>query len=101
MRDGKLTVDEIADALKVIENEQIEIHRVINKLSWRRVVLIPTSLSISALAFDAVLMLLPSIYDLVLLTISVALVLGGLFHLLSSLRLIEKTTVRPGLSVEG
>lgn len=101
MRDGKLTVDEIADALKVIENEQIEIHRVINKLSWRRVVLIPTSLSISALAFDAVLMLLPSIYDLVLLTISVVLVLGGLFHLLSSLRLIEKTTVRPGLSVEG
>jgi hypothetical protein len=101
MKDASVTLDELEDQLKSIENEQTEIRRVISRLSWSRVVLMPTSLSLVALALDAVLMLLSSMYDSLLLAISIALVVGGLFHLLLSLRLIEQTAVRPGLSVEG
>jgi len=101
MKDASVTLDEVADQLKAIENEQTDIRRVIRRLSWSRVVMVPTVTSLLALALDGILMVLSNVYDILLLITSVALLSGGLVHLLLSLRLIERTAVRPGLSVEG
>lgn len=100
IQEAPITLNEIEDQLKAIEREQTEIRKVISRLSWRRVVLIPTSLASVALGLDALLMMLSSIYDPLLLVLSIALLSGGFLHLLLSLNLIEETAVRPGLNVE-
>lgn len=101
IKEEAVTLREIEDQLKAIENDQKEMHKVVARLSWNKVVVVPAILASLALGFVAVLIEFSSVYDLAILVASVALVFGAFFHLLRSLRLIEQTAVRPGLSVEG
>jgi len=101
MKEEPVTLREIEDQLKAIENEQNEMRKVVARLSWNRVVVIPVILASLALVFVAVLVGFSSAYSFLFLIMSVALLGVGFLHLLQSLQLIEKTAVRPGLSVEG
>jgi acyl-CoA synthetase (AMP-forming)/AMP-acid ligase II len=101
MKEEQLTLQEIEDQLKAIGEEQREMNKVVVRLSWSRVVFVPVVLAFFAIGIVAVLLVYPSFYPLPLLIVSTALVLGAFAHLLDSLRLIEQTTVRPELSVEG
>ncbi len=100
MKEQPVTLAEIEDQLKVIEKDQKEMNKVVARLSWNRVVLVPVVLASLALGLVAILIESSGAYDLPLLTISVALLFGAFSHLLRSLRLIEQTAVRPELSFE-
>jgi len=101
MKEQTVTLREIEDQLKALEKEQNEMQEVVARLSWNKVVLVPATLVSIVLVLIAILITFSSVYDVVLLALSVALLFAAFFHLLRSLRLIERTAVRPGLSVEG
>jgi len=97
MREQPVTLGEIEEQLKAIENDQKGMRKVVARLSWNRVVVVPAILASLALGLVAFLIGFSSMYDLLLLVASVALLFGAFFHLLRSLRLIEQTAV----SIEG
>jgi len=95
-----VTLEEIEDQLKVIEREQNEMRRVLTRLSWNRVVVVPAGLASLGLGFVATMIAFSSAYDFTLLVISMVLLSLAFLHLLQSLSLIEQAAVRPGVSVE-
>lgn len=102
-KEQKLTVDQIGDQLKAIENQQAESKKVVDRLSWSKVVVIPSFLS--GISFVLVGLVAGSPLgwstDPVLLAGAALLLLGAFVHLLSSLKAIEQTAIRPEMSLEG
>lgn len=101
MKEEPLTLKEIEDQLRAIDSYEKEIGGVVGRLSWNRVVVVPVSASVITLGLLIHLIQFPNPYDWLILFASIVFLLFGLLHLLFSLRLIERTAVRPELTVEG
>jgi len=103
MKEEDISLDEVETQLKSIEADQKKIQEVVHRLSWRKVVVVPVILAAIALcivwipiAFSDQINL-----DISLLIIVALFLVVAFYHLLGSLRLIEETATRPGLSIEG
>ena len=85
------------------EAEQKEMQKIVRRLSWKEVVVTPVILATFALCVVWVPIAFPDQGSLgvVLLFIVSVLLVTAFYHLLGSLRLIEETATRPGLSIEG
>ncbi len=103
MKEESLSLEEVDKQLRQIEADQKELQKIVHRLSWGKVVVMPVILATLALC----VVWLPIAFSdqlylgiFLLFTMSVLLV-GAFYHLLGSLRLIEETATRPGLSIEG
>lgn len=103
MKEESLSLEEVDKQLKQIEAEQKELQKIVRRLSWGKVVVMPVVLATLALCVVWV----PITFSdqtgigVALLFIMSVLLVAAFSHLLGSLRLIERTATRPGLSIEG
>ncbi len=104
IKDENLTIDQIDDQLKGIKNEGNEIKGIVERLSWSKVVVIPSVLSAVALGLGVTVIGfagLAEVHELVILLVAAVFLLAGFVHLLMSLRIIEQTAIRPEMRLEG
>jgi hypothetical protein len=103
IKEENLTIDQIDDQLKALKKELGEIEGIVRRLSWSKVVVIPSVLSAIALGLGATTIgfaALAEVQELIVLLVAAGFLLVGFVHLLMSLRMIEQTAIRPEMRLE-
>jgi len=96
LEEEAITLSEIEAELNGIKREAQEITKMIKRLSWNQVVIFPMLFSVLALCILSLAVVWSSPYDQLVVIFALFPLAMSLFHLLFSLRWIERAATRTG-----